>query len=1171
MTDKKPIPKAQVRKTPHGWQVYAAGPKGHIAQGQPHKDLGAAKRDAKKFEELLPEVDVDPRMAIAAKRRAMELAKRKAIAARLAQSRQGKETQAAAVAGRQGVRKQQATKFSQKRWKEEAENIVDTVAAHLTSDFDPRTHKVPRPAGMSKKQFDYKYKPTKVRKPKKDTGMKTPETQAALKYLQGKGPSPYGPGGKYEPKKEDVEMEDADIHRTSSRTRRLRGFRGPRGTGDPTHQTGTLKRLRKNPKSGKEWYVKKEEVEEAADTWHPDPEKDKQSTSYKHHVKTLDRPKVPKKVPKKDPVFKRIGKVQKVGGKWTTIPEEHDCKLSHPGMTHTEWKEDQKIEAQYAEDTTKVKAKRSSRKFRQVTPGQVRDYEKLSAARMFQAYEQKTDEEMPATNTSGVANWDPLLGGKKTTVYTRKRRRIDGRTKDYKETVQRVQARRDALAARELEQKLNMFGVQSNPFKEETEMENNKKYLKTKEGSIEEAVMKSLMTETPVNPNDARPTLHLPEKKYLLIKEGSIEEAVANVMTMTDDHVPGHPAKPYKLPRQLKDPKKEKMVGTKTGTKVVDKSDPRYRGAPEHESVELEDYSLAPKGKGSKAAKLLYGKRTGKNRVQPESAAGRGERDVGSQEYTDYVKNLTPGEGDSAVVDRDAQKAAKASQEANKEKKLRSTRIDDEYVVEKEVKVKDTRRTVDAIRAYYRSKDASRDATSDTDRGEKEKGDIEKKYAKKERGEIKQDDPNWKSRKYHTGMHGEETGAEAGHATALYKDQWKDRKRADWDKEHGREKMAKQDRADAEVDRKRMWGLTGDKWKHAKYASGEEEGKRTIDGNTPSPTDAYKKEESEMKEGEWADTKAQEKKDSDRLTAIHNEREKRYQAQQAKKKQASENTELDEKDWIKGAIKKPGALRRQLDVPAGKNIPAAKLKDAAKAGGKLGQRARLAITLKKMHDEYEAEADDGLMEHDHHELGFDTRADMIGWAAEVLEINEIGDAELPLVDAVLKDLLAEIHTAKDTSHLDKAIADFKKKGGKVTQVKSKGIPKWAQAAHQRSGPPSAHRQYKPGSGKSEEVEIDEFYGDEKGGDARLHVPRLKNKPARERKDALKQRLKKIGMKHAEEVEIDEVGDTRAGRQALKGYIQKGVGDIRHAKTDKKAKQREKGIQQAAARIGYWKP
>ena len=46
--------------------------------------------------------------------------------------------------------------------------------------------------------------------------------------------------------------------------------------------------------------------------------------------------------------------------------------------------------------------------------------------------------------TSGVANWDPLLGGKKTKIYTRKRRKIDGRSKDYKETVHRVQARRDA-------------------------------------------------------------------------------------------------------------------------------------------------------------------------------------------------------------------------------------------------------------------------------------------------------------------------------------------------------------------------------------------------------------------------------------------------------------------------------------------------------------------------------------------------------------------------------------------------------------------------------------------------------------------------------------------------------------------------------------------------------
>lgn len=52
--------------------------------------------------------------------------------------------------------------------------------------------------------------------------------------------------------------------------------------------------------------------------------------------------------------------------------------------------------------------------------------------------------------------------------------------------------------------------------------------------------------------------------------------------------------------------------------------------------------------------------------------------------------------------------------------------------------------------------------------------------------------------------------------------------------------------------------------------------------------------------------------------------------------------------WIQSAIKKPGALRSQLGVKGDKPIPAKKLAKAAKAPGKLGQRARLAQTLKKM-------------------------------------------------------------------------------------------------------------------------------------------------------------------------------------------------------------------------------
>lgn len=50
--------------------------------------------------------------------------------------------------------------------------------------------------------------------------------------------------------------------------------------------------------------------------------------------------------------------------------------------------------------------------------------------------------------------------------------------------------------------------------------------------------------------------------------------------------------------------------------------------------------------------------------------------------------------------------------------------------------------------------------------------------------------------------------------------------------------------------------------------------------------------------------------------------------------------------WIQKAIKKPGALHRELGVPADKKIPVKKLEAAAKKPGKVGQRARLAKTLR---------------------------------------------------------------------------------------------------------------------------------------------------------------------------------------------------------------------------------
>jgi hypothetical protein len=57
---------------------------------------------------------------------------------------------------------------------------------------------------------------------------------------------------------------------------------------------------------------------------------------------------------------------------------------------------------------------------------------------------------------------------------------------------------------------------------------------------------------------------------------------------------------------------------------------------------------------------------------------------------------------------------------------------------------------------------------------------------------------------------------------------------------------------------------------------------------------------------------------------------------------------LDPK-FIQTAIKKPGQLHRDLGVPQGQKIPQKKLQAAAKKGGKVGQRARFAEILEKMH------------------------------------------------------------------------------------------------------------------------------------------------------------------------------------------------------------------------------
>ena len=80
-----------------------------------------------------------------------------------------------------------------------------------------------------------------------------------------------------------------------------------------------------------------------------------------------------------------------------------------------------------------------------------------------------------------------------------------------------------------------------------------------------------------------------------------------------------------------------------------------------------------------------------------------------------------------------------------------------------------------------------------------------------------------------------------------------------------------------------------------------------------------------------------------------------------KKKARRDNTDFTEyksggkvakKNWIADAVSKPGALRKQLGAKEGQPIPAKKLATAAKKPGKLGQRARLAQTLKGLRKQY---------------------------------------------------------------------------------------------------------------------------------------------------------------------------------------------------------------------------
>lgn len=57
------------------------------------------------------------------------------------------------------------------------------------------------------------------------------------------------------------------------------------------------------------------------------------------------------------------------------------------------------------------------------------------------------------------------------------------------------------------------------------------------------------------------------------------------------------------------------------------------------------------------------------------------------------------------------------------------------------------------------------------------------------------------------------------------------------------------------------------------------------------------------------------------------------------------NFKFNMSNWIKKAMKRPGQLHRDLNVPKGEKIPAKKISEAAKRKDAVGRRSRLARTL----------------------------------------------------------------------------------------------------------------------------------------------------------------------------------------------------------------------------------
>jgi hypothetical protein len=132
------------------------------------------------------------------------------------------------------------------------------------------------------------------------------------------------------------------------------------------------------------------------------------------------------------------------------------------------------------------------------------------------------------------------------------------------------------------------------------------------------------------------------------------------------------------------------------------------------------------------------------------------------------------------------------------------------------------------------------------------------------------------------------------------------------------------------------------------------------------------------------------------------------------RKQKKQTNETKGEKWIQKAIhpSKEGSLKKALGVKKDETIPVSKLKSAAKKGGKLGQRARLAMTLKKLKESKEIENWVGdLTEKQYHP--FTSKGDIMNLINEKLNKTNVKNDDKSLPDFLTYDSIKSHEISED--------------------------------------------------------------------------------------------------------------------------------------------------------------